>query len=190
MSTRIPVERSRQRGSVLFVSLILLVVLTLIGVTAARMQTVEERMAQNDDNYQLALTSAEATARDIEDRIESGSTLYVNGLEAYNTSGSWNLTQELTGGGPAALGGADASIADTSPAEFATAALSYNGPAISTVPTQPQFLVEALPPVTDPGNPMCQAGYPPNPACVVYRITTVATGGDSGSTVTVQTLIR
>ena len=33
-------SRSRQSGVVLFVALILLVILSLIGVTAARMQTV------------------------------------------------------------------------------------------------------------------------------------------------------
>ena len=51
--------RGAQRGVVLFVSLVLLLVLTLLGVTVARMQTGEERMAQNDTNHQLALQAAD-----------------------------------------------------------------------------------------------------------------------------------
>jgi type IV pilus assembly protein PilX len=51
---------SRQSGVVLFVALILLLILSLLGVTAARMQTVEERMARNDDNRQLEAQAAEA----------------------------------------------------------------------------------------------------------------------------------
>ncbi len=45
---------------VLFISLILLLILTLLGISVARMQTVEERLAQNDFNHQLALQTAEA----------------------------------------------------------------------------------------------------------------------------------
>ena len=41
-------NRPRQRGVVLFIALILLVILSLLGVTAARLQTSEERMARNE----------------------------------------------------------------------------------------------------------------------------------------------
>jgi Tfp pilus assembly protein PilX len=51
---------SKQEGVVLFVALILLLILSLLGVTAARMQTVEERMARNEDNRQLGAQAAEA----------------------------------------------------------------------------------------------------------------------------------
>ena len=65
-------SRSRQSGVVLFVALILLVILSLIGVTAARMQTVEERMARNEDNHQLAAQAAEAALRSAEGGLLSG----------------------------------------------------------------------------------------------------------------------
>ena len=41
----------------------LLVILSMIGVTVARMQTVEERMARNENNRQLATQAAEAGLR-------------------------------------------------------------------------------------------------------------------------------
>ena len=53
----------RQAGAVLFVGLILLLILTMIGVTVARMQTVEERMAQNAQNQSDAMQIAEAALR-------------------------------------------------------------------------------------------------------------------------------
>jgi type IV pilus assembly protein PilX len=61
--TRFPNRRSAQSGVVLFVALILLLILSLIGVTAARLQTVEERMARNENNHQLAEQAAEAALR-------------------------------------------------------------------------------------------------------------------------------
>ena len=46
--------RGDQRGSVLIVSLILLLILTLVGVTAMNMTSMEERMAGNYRDHQLA----------------------------------------------------------------------------------------------------------------------------------------
>lgn len=53
----------RQRGVVLIVSLILLMVLTLIGVTAMQTSTLEERMAGNALDKALAFQAAEAALR-------------------------------------------------------------------------------------------------------------------------------
>src|ERR1700689_569713 len=63
---------SKQRGVVMFVALILLLILSLLGVTAARMQTVEERMARNDHNRQIGQQSAEAALRAGESGIFTG----------------------------------------------------------------------------------------------------------------------
>jgi type IV pilus assembly protein PilX len=55
--------RDTQTGAVLFVALILLLVLSLLAVAAARMQTVEERIARNENNRQVGAAAAEATLR-------------------------------------------------------------------------------------------------------------------------------
>src|ERR1700730_946932 len=68
--------RSTQTGVVMFVALILLLILSLLGVTAARMQTVEERMARNEDNRQLGAQAAEAALRSAENGLITG--LYTN----------------------------------------------------------------------------------------------------------------
>jgi len=64
--------RSRQQGAVLYIALILLIILTIIGVVAARLQTGEAVMARNDHNHQLALQSAEAALRDAEINLAIG----------------------------------------------------------------------------------------------------------------------
>ena len=53
----------RQRGSILLVSLIILLLLTILGVTALNNVTMEERMAGNLRDGNLAFQAAEAALR-------------------------------------------------------------------------------------------------------------------------------
>lgn len=55
---------SRQRGVVLAVSLIMLLVITLLGVTAMQSTLLQERMAGNVREVNLAFQAAEAALRD------------------------------------------------------------------------------------------------------------------------------
>jgi type IV pilus assembly protein PilX len=57
-----PVQR--QRGAVLIVSLLFLVVLTILGITAMQGTTLEHRMAGNTRDYAVAMQAAEAALRD------------------------------------------------------------------------------------------------------------------------------
>ena len=54
------------RGSALVVSLLILLVMTIVGITAMGSTTLEERMANNNRQRQLAFQSAEAALRDAE----------------------------------------------------------------------------------------------------------------------------
>ena len=63
--------RSRQRGAVLVISLILLLILTVIGMSAIQTTTTEERMAGNMRDSEIAFQSAEAAIRDAEAFIET-----------------------------------------------------------------------------------------------------------------------
>lgn len=56
----------RQNGAALIVGLLFLVVLTMIGVTAARMSSLEERMSGNLRDRSLAMQAAELALRDAE----------------------------------------------------------------------------------------------------------------------------
>ena len=55
---------SRQRGVVLVTGLIFLVILTLLGVTAMQTTILEERMAGNLRDENLAFQAAEAALRE------------------------------------------------------------------------------------------------------------------------------
>ena len=57
---------TRQRGVALITTLILLVMMTIIAVTAARMAALEERMAGNTRDRDIALRAAEMGLRDAE----------------------------------------------------------------------------------------------------------------------------
>ena len=61
---RHPTFRSRERGAILIVSLLFLVILTMLGVTAITGTTMEERMAGNARDGGIALQAAEAALRD------------------------------------------------------------------------------------------------------------------------------
>jgi type IV pilus assembly protein PilX len=56
----------RQQGAALIMGLIFIVVLTVLGVTAARMAGLEERMAGNMRDRALAMQAAELALRDAE----------------------------------------------------------------------------------------------------------------------------
>jgi type IV pilus assembly protein PilX len=62
---------SRQKGAVLVVSLIILLVLTLIGVSAARTVLLEEKMTFASRDAKVALEVAEALIRQGETYIDS-----------------------------------------------------------------------------------------------------------------------
>lgn len=63
--------KSRQSGAALITGLIFMVVLTMIGVTAARMSTLEERMSGNMRDRSIALQAAEIALRDAERDIRN-----------------------------------------------------------------------------------------------------------------------
>jgi type IV pilus assembly protein PilX len=172
------ISKRHQRGAALFVTLIFLLIITLIAVTAARMQTVEEQMARNDDNHQLALQSAEATLRQAEAQLQDG--IYTDANFQSNANGTYVLTTEPT---------APASVVDNG--TLPAGALSYTGPALSNPPvTVPaaKYVIEALPPVATPGQPMCASMYGSTSVCSVTRTTVQAVGADNTSTVTVQSI--
>jgi type IV pilus assembly protein PilX len=64
-------NRSREQGAVLVTSLLLLVVMILLGLTAMQMTRMEERMAGNTRDGNLAFQGAEAGLRNAEDWIRT-----------------------------------------------------------------------------------------------------------------------
>ena len=61
----------KQKGSVLIISLIILIAMTLIGVTAMRTTVMEEKMTSNMRDKEIAFQAAEATLRFVEQQIQN-----------------------------------------------------------------------------------------------------------------------
>ena len=65
MKQRLHIRKVRsQRGASLFISLIMLLVLTVLGTTASRIALNDEKMARNQRDRNIALQAAEAALRD------------------------------------------------------------------------------------------------------------------------------
>ena len=168
-------RRSQQTGAVLFVALILLLILTLLAVSSARMQTVEERMARNENNRQIGLQAAEAALRSVEAGLQSG--IY----QDFGTSpGLYVLQSELQT--------YNGSVVPTLDWTNASQVQTYSGPALSAVSTvpAPKYVIELLPPVV-----VVVKGKQLNggTAVPVYRITVQAYGADQTSTTTLQSIV-
>ncbi|HWW19468.1 MAG TPA: PilX N-terminal domain-containing pilus assembly protein [Steroidobacteraceae bacterium] len=172
---------SRQRGMVMFIALILLLVLTLLGVALARMQTVEERLAQNDANHAMALQTAEAALQAAFDNDAAG--VYTDWSGA--TPGVYSVSAEL-GGGTSTAG-----YQTTWTPGVNSIAYAGSGPALASAPAAatPAYVLEALAPAAPQG---CSiggggTGYPPV-VIFVHRITAHSQGGDGSASATVQTV--
>lgn len=68
-SVSVPVRR--QRGVALVVALLLLIVITLVGLAAVRGTIMQQRMASNQFDRQIAFQSAEAAMRAAQARVAS-----------------------------------------------------------------------------------------------------------------------
>lgn len=168
---------SRQRGAVLFISLIFLLALTLLGVMMARSQTTEERMAQNDANHDMAVESAGTALRFAESNIAAGN--YTAGIQS-NGSGLYQMSQ--TAG----------SIYTSTIWNNAGAVVEYTGPALASVSAPAEFIVEELPyAVTLPGSGNLaggSTGIGSQQTATAYQITAHASGGDLTGNATLRSI--
>jgi type IV pilus assembly protein PilX len=185
-------RRSRQQGAVLYIALILLIILTIIGVAAARLQTGEAVMARNDQNHQLALQAAEAALRNVEVNLADGN--WSIPQFAANTQGLYVLQTEVQGGVAALT--QPGSIADQIKWSAAYPApnpvMTYTGPALANAAASPvptQVIIENLPPVARAGDPLCTPSNQTQ-SCAVYRVTVHAVGGDASASATLQSIIH
>jgi type IV pilus assembly protein PilX len=178
----------RERGVILFVALILLVILSLLGVTAARLQTSEERMARNEDNRQIGAQAAEAALRNAEANIAGGA---FTALTA-NTAGQYTLNWN-NGPWASLITNWNDPTQTLSYSAPATAGVTA-GPPLAALPPgvpSPTYIVEQLPAVTIPGDNLACTGYGcPTGTVSVYRVTATGTGADQSTTTTLQSIYR
>lgn len=196
-----PTHRA-ERGAVLLVALVFLILLTLLAVGASSGSLLQQRMVAATRSAQLAAMSADTAVRGAEWRIWSTSTIVGNSLicdagqinattgcvrydpssPLYATNGA--VTRFRTGdntwlsfAGPITYKGADDS--------GYTDATDAPNTATANVAKNPQYLIEDMGLVKPPGaGPACESGAtgcndggPGNIDTHIYRITARATGG-------------
>jgi type IV pilus assembly protein PilX len=149
----------RERGASLLVALVFLVIMAMLGVTVANVTTLQERMAGNTRDRDLALQAAELALRDAENRLQEQA--FRDGAIAYvatnaNDDAFWQACFAGSSG-PCAV-----KYTPTTP-------LATDGS--GAVARQPQYVVERKPDIG---------------ATQVYRVTVLGFGGNETSTVIIQ----
>jgi type IV pilus assembly protein PilX len=182
MHDRLARGSSRQSGVVLVVALLLLLILSMIGVTVARMQTVEERMARNENSRQFAQQAAEAALRSGEDTLLSvNTTLFYNNSQGYyfmRNDGTLPVSQLPT-------------LNWAIPANVASYT-ALNGPALTSpgIPAavqNPNIVMEELPAVSAKGEAeTSDPSAPPN----MFRVTVQAANADGTPSVMLQSIFH
>ena len=134
--------RFRQSGAVLFVSLILLLVLTLIGVTAMKTTSMQEKMAASHRQRAIAMQAAEAAIRQaeiwLEDNVKS-----VSDLSKFN--GADELYAAVTSSG-CAPGSAELSWDYRDPSKWSSTNSDKVAVAVPGIKSiyQPRYVIEYI----------------------------------------------
>lgn len=165
--------RKHAKGFALITGLIFLVVLTLIGLTAAAMVSGEEKMFSNTRDRAVALEAAELALRDAErDILNTGRVVGITGFTPSCANGlCWN---GLAGYSTPVWRTVDMSAAPS--VEYG----DYTGAAaIAGVASQPRYIIE--------GRYLFEPGYDPE---VYYMITARATGANAQTVVVVQEVFK
>jgi len=160
-----------QNGAVLVIALIMLLAMTLIGVTGLSSTTMQERMAGNLREMDIAFQAAEAALREGETFLESAT------LPDFDGTGG--LYQPAASGSP--------QVWDAISWANASASKEYTG-AIADLAAQPRYIIEELAPVPAPGGSL--SADAPAPETGMYRITAHAVGRSDSTVVTLQTTYK
>jgi type IV pilus assembly protein PilX len=167
--------RKAQQGAVLVIALIMLLAMTLIGVTGLSSTTMQERMAGNLREINIAFQAAEAALREGENYLTAATLPDFNGSNglyqpaAAGTAQVWTVANNWTG----------------------TASRVYAGDLDTddvTLAAAPRYIIEELAPVPAPGGTLSSDA--PAPETGMYRITARAFGRSDTTIVMLQTTYK
>ena len=163
----------KQGGAALLVCLVILVLLTLMGLTTMKSALVQERMSGGSADKTLAFEAAEMALRDAERHVSaslSSGSAFVNGCSA-------GLCL------PPADGSVLAETVDWDGSLPATYGQATAAPALGGVARQPRYLIELLPDMTPPLGNSVGAELKGTP----FRITALGYGKQPNTRVMLQT---
>jgi type IV pilus assembly protein PilX len=208
-------RRANQRGVVLLVALIFLVLLTLLAIGASSGSLLQQRMVSATRSAQLANMSADTALRGAEWRIWSsaaiaGNTFACDGGDINATTGCVKYDPQLTSmygptgkvtqfrtGDNAWLSGVGITYTGAGGGGYTnlTGTLGSHSLETASVAQNPQYIIEDMGLVKPPGaGPQCESGvtgcFSGGPGAGlnlhIYRITARATGGTENTVRVVQ----
>jgi type IV pilus assembly protein PilX len=175
----------QQTGAVLVISLFILVVITLIGISAIQTTTLEEKMTGNMRDHDLAFQAAESALRDaeinlIENQVTDPFVWFPDNSPGDNTAGFgfglYGPNNTILGGNLPLL----ANWLNTNSRQFLD---TNNQNAIYTAKTAPRSVIKRLPP--QPGQTVSMSsGVSKN---AIFEVTARGTGGSDKSQVVLRT---
>lgn len=196
----------RERGAVLIVALLFLVMLTMLGITAMTGTTMEERMAGNARDKSIAFQAAEAALRDARRDLGEWAVAGYAGKRSLPTGWAvsiFNFGNNLVDGTCNSASAAVRGLCLGNPSKHGEnahlpavpAGHSFTGapsvpygtftgaPALEGVAMQPHYLIELFCLVRH------DEGLSAAPNCNFFRITARGYGASPNSTVTLQEII-
>lgn len=188
--------QQKQHGATFVTGLIFLVVITLLGVTAMKTASMEERMSGNLRDRNLALQTAEMALRYAEQHIRdndptTNTPTPINGITGFDAACTGGLCYYGTGvaapGEPGNLGDPAwvtnctplCPIAYVAGTVFRVDGIPYTAPALPAGVPAPTYLIEGIR-KTPPGSSLRY----------YYRITVRAQGAKQGTVVRLQEIFR
>lgn len=172
-------NRHSQRGVILALTLVILVIITLLATTGMRSTTLEERMSGNNRNSSLAFQQAEATLRQAENVLENSSSarILTNGM---------NNNVTMNDGTPVSCVVTGAGKVFTTTADWVSAPLpcAFDVSATDTVTRTSNYFIEYL------RDERTMIGGGAESIECFYRITAQGYGADNNSKATVQSIFH
>jgi type IV pilus assembly protein PilX len=173
-------QKTGERGFVLVMALVFLMILTIIGLTAMSTTSLEEKMAGNSKEKNLAFQAAETGLLGAENWVTSLINKPVfpstsTGLHVPSTTGVpiWDTIS---------WSGANVVTYPCTPSVSSSC-----GSGLTKVATQPKFFVEDMGEVQETGGSLVLPGDYKGKGSTVLRITARGTGGTDVSQAMVQT---
>lgn len=169
--------RARQRGTILVISLLLLLVMTVLALSASQTTRMQERMAGNARDLDLAFQSGEASLRDAEARLDAAAKAVGSRPDDCAPEADCYWKQQ---------GATPLNFATATPQWWADFGTEYggNGKQIAEVTEDPQAYSEVLMDVSD----SLRKGTPGGASTVYYRHTVRAKGGTDTANAVLQTV--
>lgn len=172
--TTCPNPRS-QRGAVLIVALVLLLVLTILGTAGIRDTTMEERMAGNFRDYSAALEAAETALRTGENGIADN--IVYSAMLFDGSDGTYGVSAASVSVDPNTAGNYGRTVTDTD-------VLEYNGTDLWNA--APEYYIERLPEIELPKSDLTVGFQDQAPRVQYYRVTATGYGISPNTEVILQ----